>query len=172
VLDVYSYVGSFGLAAARGGAREVICIDSSPVATAQAAVLAKHHGFEDRMSFVRDDVRKALPRLAQEAQRFDLVVLDPPKLAPTSRHLERALGAYRRANALALRLLAPDGVLVTCSCSAALGVEELERVVALAARDADRDATIFARGDQAADHPVPAAFPQGRYLKALFVHAR
>jgi 23S rRNA (cytosine1962-C5)-methyltransferase len=98
-----------------------------------------------------------------------MVVLDPPKLAPTARHLQQSLPAYEGLNTAALRLVATGGVLVTCSCSAALGVDELLRVVATAARRAHRQVRLLSIGHQAADHPTPPAFAQGRYLTCAFV---
>ncbi len=167
VLDAFCYVGSFGLAAARGGAREVLGIDQAPRLVALAAEHAHAHGLGDRVRFARADLRKALRRMAQEGERFDLVVLDPPKLVPSQRHRERGKQLYRRLNAAAISLLNPGGLLFTCSCSAAMTPSLFRRTVALAARDAGRRAIWLEDGGQGADHPVPLAFPEGRYLKRL-----
>ncbi|WP_240481214.1 class I SAM-dependent rRNA methyltransferase [Sandaracinus amylolyticus] len=168
VLDLYSFVGAFAMFAARGGAQSVIAVDSSPVAIATASRLAHHHGMSDRITFERADARHRMEELARKKERFDLVVLDPPKLAPTVKHLERARGAYRRLNADAARVTERDGVLVSCSCSAAMTPDELVRVATMGARDAGRDLTLLHMGEQGPDHPVPAAFAEGRYLKAAF----
>jgi 23S rRNA (cytosine1962-C5)-methyltransferase len=168
VLDVFAFVGAFGMAAARGGAAEVTCLESSPTAVAAGAVLARKNGLAERIQHLRADVKKALPELAREGRRYDLVVCDPPKLVPTVRHLERGRGAYRKLNANALRLTQPGSIFVTCSCSAALAEAELLKVVALAARDADRRLALFHLGSQGPDHPTPPGFPQGRYLKTAF----
>lgn len=169
VLDLYAYVGSFALAAARGGAIEVQAFDSSAGAIAQGASIAAANGLGARIAFARADVRRLLGELAGAGKHFDMVIVDPPKLAPSARHLPKARTAYRKLNAGAIRLLGDGGVLVSCSCSAAMTPEELMRTVALAARDADRDATLLHMGQQGMDHPVPAAFPEGRYLKCALV---
>lgn len=168
VLDLYSFVGAFAMFAARGGARSVLAVDSSPVAIAVASRLAHHHGMSDRVRFERADARARMAELARQKERFDLVVLDPPKLAPTVKHLERARGAYRKLNADAARLVERDGILASCSCSAAMTPDELVRTATMGARDAGRDLTLLHLGEQGPDHPVPAAFSEGRYLKCAF----
>jgi 23S rRNA (cytosine1962-C5)-methyltransferase len=169
VLDAYSYVGAFALAAARGGAERVVAIDSAAPVIATAARLAHHHGFDGRIELLRADLKKELYQRAQNGERFDVVVVDPPRLAPTSKHLPAGQRAYRRLNGVALKLVEPGGVLVSCSCSAAMTPDRFLRTLALAARDANRTATLLWLGQQAPDHPVPTAFPEGRYLKAAFV---
>jgi 23S rRNA (cytosine1962-C5)-methyltransferase len=167
VLDLYTYAGAFALAAARGGAREVEAVDRSGPALAVGGRAAARHGLDVRFS--RADIKRLLPELAARGERYDIVVLDPPKLAPTRRHLQRAEGAYRRLNAAALKLVADGGLLLTCSCSAALRPDHFTRLLARAGRDAQRQVTLLAIGEQAMDHPVPVAFPEGRYLKSLFL---
>ncbi|MFO0695647.1 MAG: class I SAM-dependent rRNA methyltransferase [Polyangiales bacterium] len=169
VLDAYCFVGGFGLGAARGGASEVVCLDSSATAIAQGAAIAKHNGLENVLKFVRDDVKNALPDLARKGEEFDIVVVDPPKLAKTVRDLEGARRAYRRLNANALALVAPGGLLVSCSCSSAMRADDLVRTCTMAAQDAKRELVLLGVGEQAPDHPVPSAFEQGRYLKAAFL---
>lgn len=169
VLDACSYLGGFALAAARGGAAAVVAVDRSEAVLAAAAEIAAANGLGERIAWRPGDVRRDLGRWADAGERFDLVVLDPPKLAPTARHLDRARPAYEGLNAAALRLVAPGGVLATCSCSAAVGPEDLLRVVAVAARRMGRTATVLAIGGQAPDHPTPAAFPEGRYLTCAFL---
>jgi 23S rRNA (cytosine1962-C5)-methyltransferase len=171
VLDLYSYVGAFSLAAARGGATESLAFDSSAVVVAEGAAIARNNGLADRIRFARGDVKNVLGELIKERQRFDLVIVDPPKLAPSVKHLARAQTAYRRLNARALELLERGGLLVSCSCSAAMRADDLVRVLTLAARDAARDLTLLHVGQQGMDHPVPAAFPEGRYLKCAVVRA-
>ncbi len=171
VLDLYSYVGAFSLAAARGGAREALAFDSSAAVIAQGAAIASANGLGDRVRFAHGDVRNVLGKLIQERERFDLVVVDPPKLAPTVRHLTRAQAAYRRLNARALEVLERGGILVSCSCSGALRPDDLLRTLTLAARDAARELTLLHMGQQGMDHPVPAAFPEGRYLKCAVLRA-
>jgi 23S rRNA (cytosine1962-C5)-methyltransferase len=169
VLDAYSYVGPFALAAARGGADRVVAVDSSAPVVATAAQLARHHGLDGRMDFQRADLKKELYARVRAKERFDLVVVDPPRLAPTSKHLPAGERAYRRLNSLAAQLVEPGGVLVSCSCSAAMTPDRFLRTLAMAARDAHRTATLLWLGSQAPDHPVPTAFPEGRYLKAAFL---
>lgn len=166
VLDAYSFVGGFGLAAARGGASEVICVDSSATAVAAGSAIAHANSLD--LTFRREDVRKALQEMTKRHERFDIVIVDPPKLVPTRRHLDKGLRAYAALNTAAMRLVGPGGLFVSCSCSAAVRTEELCRVVAKAAADSHRRADVFYEGTQAADHPTPAAFPEGRYLDAVF----
>lgn len=169
VLDACSYLGGFALAAARGDASGVVAVDRSEAVLAAAGEGAAANGLGGRIEWRLADVRRDLGVWADAGERFELVVLDPPKLAPTARHLDRARPAYEGLNAAALRLVAPGGVLVTCSCSAALGAEELLRLVAGAARRVGRRASVLAIGGQAPDHPTPVAFPEGRYLTCAFL---
>ncbi|MGE0787023.1 MAG: class I SAM-dependent rRNA methyltransferase [Sandaracinaceae bacterium] len=168
-LDLYSYVGSFALAAARGGAVSVESYDSSASAIAQGASIAAVNGFADKIRLAHGDARRVLSRLQQSKARFDLAIVDPPKLAPSIRHLRRAKSAYRKLNAMVFGLMERGGIVVSCSCSAALRGEELLRILSLSARDARREVRLLWMGQQGMDHPVPAAFPEGRYLKAAFV---
>ncbi|HEV8239751.1 MAG TPA: class I SAM-dependent rRNA methyltransferase [Thermoanaerobaculia bacterium] len=169
VLDVCTYLGGFALAAARGGAASVVGVDRAAPLLQAAAAVAARNGIGDRITWRQGDARRDLAAWAAAGERWDLVVLDPPKLAPTAKHLQQALTAYEGLNAAALRLVAPGGVLATCSCSAAFGPEELLRVVAASARRAHRQTRLLAMGHQAADHPTPPAFAQGRYLTCAFV---
>jgi 23S rRNA (cytosine1962-C5)-methyltransferase len=171
VLDAFSYVGAFSLAAARGGAEKVTALDASAAAIAAGAMIAQHAGLAGRIDFVRADVKRALPEMVQRGERFDVVIVDPPKLAPTARHLDQGRKAYRRLNATAVKLLAPGGLLVSCSCSAAIRPGEFLRTVGMAAREAGREVTLVHLGEQGPDHPVPASFPEGRYLKSAFLRA-
>ncbi|MCB9591862.1 MAG: class I SAM-dependent rRNA methyltransferase [Sandaracinaceae bacterium] len=169
VLDLYSYVGPFALAAARGGASAVHAFEKNAAVVSEAAVIAAKNGLGDKIDFARQDVKNALTKLAQDGERYDLAIVDPPKLAPTARHLERARSAYRRLNGQVMGLMKPGGIVASCSCSAAMRPEELIRALALAARDVGRSARLLHLGQQGMDHPVPAAFPEGRYLKCAFV---
>ncbi len=166
VVDAYSFVGTFALAAARGGAAKVTAIDESAVALAAGAEIARQNGVADRVDFVRKDARRALDELGA-AGGAELVVCDPPKLAPSRGARDGALGAYRKLAALAASATVPDGLLVFCSCSGAVGMDALTRAVALGGRDAGREIVILERHFQGADHPVPAAFPEGLYLKSV-----
>jgi 23S rRNA (cytosine1962-C5)-methyltransferase len=169
VLDVCCYVGAFTLAAARGGAREVLAIDRSEGALALAQAGVERAGCAARVRFERADVKKALPELVAQGARFDVVVLDPPKLAHSARQLERARSIYRLWNSQALSLCEPGGLLVSCSCSGAMQPPDFLRTLALAAAEVGREVSLIALGEQAPDHPTPAAFQEGRYLKAAFL---
>jgi 23S rRNA (cytosine1962-C5)-methyltransferase len=169
VLDVCCYVGAFSLAAARGGAREVLGIDRSEGALALAQAGLERAGVADRVRLERRDIKKALPELMAERARFDVVVFDPPKLAHSARQLDRARTTYRLWNSQAMSLCERGGVLVTCSCSGAMQPTDFLRTIALAAADVGREVSLLAMGEQAPDHPTPAAFQEGRYLKAAFL---
>ncbi len=164
VLDAYSYVGSFAMAAARGGASVVTAVDESAVAIEVAAAIAAENGLADRVAFVRGDARHFL----REARgRYDLVVCDPPRLAPTRGVREQALVAYAKLAEVASSAVQPGGHLVFCSCSAAVDLGALTRALAIGAQHANVTALVLERHFQGADHPVSAAFPEGLYLKAL-----
>jgi 23S rRNA (cytosine1962-C5)-methyltransferase len=162
VLDAYSFVGSIGLAAARGGASEVLCVDSSAPALEVGAHLAAHNGLA--LGWRRGDAAEVLDGFAGE---WDLVVSDPPKLATSRAGRERALKALRRVARASVRAAKRGGLVSLSSCSAALGQRELERALALGARDLGRSAYVLERLFQGPDHPVPAAFPEGLYLSTL-----
>jgi 23S rRNA (cytosine1962-C5)-methyltransferase len=164
VLDAYSYIGAFGLAAARGGASEVVCVDESAVAIEVGAEQARHNGFEKIVSFQRGDARRTM----QEAHAsFDLTIVDPPRLAPTRGAREQALVMYAKLAELGCRATKPGGLVVVCSCSAAVDLFALTRALATGAVRANVHATIVERAFQGVDHPVPAAFTEGLYLKAI-----
>jgi 23S rRNA (cytosine1962-C5)-methyltransferase len=164
VLDAYAYVGAFAIAAARGGAREVVAVDESALAVEVGAECASLNGVGDRVRFAREDARRAL---AEAKGAFDLVIADPPRLAPNRGAREQALVAYARLAENACRATRPGGILVLCSCSAAIDLAALTRALAIGAMRANLQAIVLERWFQGADHPVPAAFGEGLYLKAL-----
>jgi 23S rRNA (cytosine1962-C5)-methyltransferase len=166
VLDLYTYVGAFALFAARGGAQTVVAVDSAIAAITNGARTAHRHGFASRVTFERADAKDEMERLHRRHETFDLVILDPPKLAPSIKHLDRARMLYRKLNADAARLVAPGGYLLSCSCSGAMELGDFKRTAVLGARDANRDLVLVRTGEQGVDHPSPAAFPEARYLKA------
>jgi 23S rRNA (cytosine1962-C5)-methyltransferase len=172
VLDLCCYVGAFSLAALRGGAREVLALDRSQHALELARAAVERYGSADRVRFERQELKAALPELGTRGERFDVVVLDPPKLAHSARHLDRARATYRLWNRQALALCAPESLLVTCSCSGAMQPNDFLRTLALAAADAGREIRLLHNGEQAGDHPTPAAFQEGRYLKAAFLRVQ
>jgi 23S rRNA (cytosine1962-C5)-methyltransferase len=171
-LDCFTYTGGFALSLARGGAKSVIAIDSSSDALAAARTNAALNGLGDdrgAIEWLEADVFKHLRQFRDRARTFDLIVLDPPKLAPTAQHVERAARAYKDINLLAFKLLSPGGLLATFSCSGAIGIELFQKIVAGAAVDAKVDARVIARLGPSSDHPVLLAFPEGDYLKGLLV---
>ncbi|MES2938845.1 MAG: class I SAM-dependent methyltransferase [Pseudomonadota bacterium] len=170
VLNCYCYTGGFTVAALAGGAGEVLSIDSSGPALERARANVALNGFDTgRAQFLDADVNATLRRFIAEGQAFDAIVLDPPKLAPTALHAERAARAYKDINRLALQLLAPGGVLFTYSCSGGIDPELFHKIVASAGADAGVDGYIAGRLGAAPDHPMTLAFPEGEYLKGLIV---
>jgi 23S rRNA (cytosine1962-C5)-methyltransferase len=166
VLDAFCYTGGFGLHAAQAGAREVLGVDVSEPALALARENARLNGFSN-LSFVRADVFTQLDALQQAGERFGLIVLDPPKFARARNALEEALRGYRRLQTLALRLLEPDGFLVTCCCSGLITVSMLDDLLAQLAAEERRDVQILEHRGQAPDHPVSAVCPESNYLKCI-----
>jgi 23S rRNA (cytosine1962-C5)-methyltransferase len=166
VLDVFSYVGAWGVRAAHHGAHEVTCVDSSGAALELAASNAQRN----RVKLVtrKGDAFDVLEEFAKEGARFDVVIVDPPAFAKRKKDLPKALAAYKRLNQLAIQVLAAEGILVSCSCSFHVSAEELQDAIAKAARGAGKHVQILEMGSQAPDHPVHPAIPETRYLKAYF----
>ena len=169
VLNCFCYTGGFSLQALAGGAKSVISIDSSGPALATAARnMALNPQLDaSRAEWREDDVFQALRNLKAEGRKFDLIILDPPKFAPSAAHAERAARAYKDINLLGFRLLNPGGILMTYSCSGGIGLEMFQKIVASAASDVGIDARILHRLSAAPDHPVGLAVPEGEYLKGL-----
>ncbi|MBL8386350.1 MAG: class I SAM-dependent methyltransferase [Burkholderiales bacterium] len=169
-LNVFCYTGAFSLALAAGGARAVLSIDSSGAALDLARANAAASGLDPAVFEWREaDAFAALRELRDQSRRFDLVVLDPPKFAPTPASVERAARAYKDINLLGMKLLRPGGRLFTFSCSGGVSAELFQKIVAGAAQDAGCDAVIARRLWAAPDHPVRLAFPEGEYLKGLLL---
>jgi 23S rRNA (cytosine1962-C5)-methyltransferase len=169
VLDVFSYLGAWAVRAARSGASEVLCVDSSSSALELAARNGELNGVA--VSTRKGDAFDVLEALAKEGSRFDVVIVDPPAFAKRRKDLPKAQAAYKRLNQLAMMLLSDDGILVSCSCSYHLSAEDLQDAIAKAARAADKHLQILEFGGQAPDHPVHPAIPETRYLKAYFCRA-
>jgi 23S rRNA (cytosine1962-C5)-methyltransferase len=170
VLDGFCYTGGFSIAALAGGAKRVTAIESSGAALEVAKEnLAANPLDPSRIDFQQGDVFEKLRRLRDQNAKFDLVVLDPPKFAPTAAQVKKAARAYKDINLWALKLLAPGGLLATFSCSGSVSAELFQSIVAGAALDAGVDARIIERFTAAADHPVALPFPEGEYLKGLLV---
>jgi 23S rRNA (cytosine1962-C5)-methyltransferase len=166
VLDVFSYVGAWGVRAAHLGAREVICVDSSAAALDLATANAERNRV--KLTTRKGDAFDVLEELARHGERFDLVIIDPPAFAKRKKDLPKALAAYKRLNQLAIQVTAAEGILVSCSCSFHVSAEELQDAIAKAARGAEKHLQILEMGSQAPDHPVHPAIPETRYLKAYF----
>jgi len=170
VLNCFCYTGGFSLAALRGGATSVTSIDSSGEALKIAANNVTLNGFDPaRATWLDADVFKSLREFRAEGRQFDLIVLDPPKFAPSAQHIDRAARAYKEINLVGMQLLRPGGLLFTYSCSGAISMELFQKIVAGAATDARSDARILRRLSAGTDHPMSAAFPEGEYLKGLLL---
>jgi 23S rRNA (cytosine1962-C5)-methyltransferase len=171
VLNCFCYTAGFSLQALAGGAASVLSIDSSGPALAQGqANLALNPELPaERAQWQEADVFQALRDFRKAGRLFDLIVLDPPKFAPSAAHAESAARAYKDINLLGFRLLNPGGLLMTYSCSGGVGLELFQKIIAEAAHDAGRQARIVRRLAGAADHPIALNFPEGEYLKGLLV---
>jgi len=169
VLDCFSYVGGFGIQAARGGAHSVLCLDSSEGALERVVGNARLNDVSDRVEVRRGDVFDALRALRGEERRFELVVVDPPAFIRRRKDRKQGMEAYRRLNRRAMQVLADGGLLLSASCSFHLGAEEHQSMVAGAAGDLGRWIQILERGHQAADHPIHPALAESEYLKAILV---
>jgi 23S rRNA G2069 N7-methylase RlmK/C1962 C5-methylase RlmI len=177
VLDLYCYSGGFGINAALAGAASVTSVDSSQPSLAMASVNAAVNGVQDKISFVQDDVPRFLRGAIEEHKQWDVVVLDPPKLAPSAKPaaLDRAASAYRKINGLALQVVKPGGILMTCTCSAAMSKDREVFVsnVRRAALHVGREITLLQISGAAADHPIDLSEAgHGGYLTACLFSVR
>jgi 23S rRNA (cytosine1962-C5)-methyltransferase len=171
VLDCFCYTGGFTVNALAGGAQSVLSIDSS----ADALALAKENiALNDlpieKTNFLEGDVFQLLRKFRDENRSFDMIILDPPKFAPTAAQAERAARGYKDINLLAFKLLRPGGILVTFSCSGGIDVALFQKIIAGSALDASVDAQIVEHLSQGPDHPVSLHFPEGAYLKGLICY--
>jgi 23S rRNA (cytosine1962-C5)-methyltransferase len=170
VLDCFAYSGGFTLAALKGEARSVTTLDSSFEALNLAGENLRLNGFDPRMiEWVEADAFQTLRKFRDQNRKFDLIVLDPPKFAPTAAQAGRAARGYKDINLLAFKLLNPGGILVTFSCSGGIAEDLFQKIVAGAALDAGVEARIIKRLHQASDHPVALNFPEGAYLKGFAI---
>ena len=173
VLNTYCYTGGFTLAALAGGAQQVLSVDSSAPALQRVQAHVQMNGFElSRSTCLDADVNATLRELLQAGRRFDAIVLDPPKFAPSAAHAERAARAYKDINRLAFLLLNPGGLLLSFSCSGGISADLFHKIVAGAALDAGVDGAILQRLEGACDHPTTMVFPEGEYLKGLAILKR
>lgn len=170
VLDGFCYTGGFAIAALAGGASRVLAVESSvPALEVARENLSANPLDASKIEFEQADVFAHLRTLRDRNAKFGLVVLDPPKFAPTAAQAKNAARAYKDINLLALKLLAPGGLLATFSCSGGVSAELFQSIVAGAALDAGAQAKIIGRFHAAADHPVALEFPEGDYLKGLLL---
>jgi 23S rRNA (cytosine1962-C5)-methyltransferase len=170
VLDAFCYSGGFGLHASKAGAAEVLGVDASEPALELARRNARMNELTN-ISFDNADVFKHLADLVTVRRQFDVVILDPPKFARNRAAVPEALKGYRRIHQLALRLLAKDGVLVSCCCTGLIALEELEDVIGQVAVEAKRDLQIVARRGPAPDHPIAITCRETGYLKCVISRA-
>ena len=168
ILNCFSYTGGFSVYAKAGGASEVISVDSSSLALYLAKENHLLNDFPiDESSFVEADVFQYLRLLRDKNEHYDVIILDPPKFAPTSAQAQKAARGYKDINLLAFKLLNPGGILLTFSCSGGVSAELFQKIVASAAQDAQVNASIVDYLHQGSDHPVSLNFPEGTYLKGL-----
>ena len=169
VLDVFSYVGGWGVQAAASGASEVLCVDSSGPALEQVARNAELNGVHEQVAIAEADAFDALAALKADGEQFDVVILDPPAFIKKRKDIPNGERAYARLNREAMRLLGRDGLLLSASCSMHLAPERLVDVVRGSVRHQDRHGQIIFQGHQGPDHPVHPAIAETAYLKALGV---
>lgn len=169
VLDVFAYCGAWGVLAAREGARDVVCLDSSETALEYVHRNAQANGVADTVQTLHADAFAGMKELIGAGERFDVVIIDPPAFIKRRKDLKNGIAGYHAINELALRLVAPGGILVSASCSMHLPADQLLDVVRSSARHIDRFVQVFASEGQAEDHPVHPAIPETRYLKSWFV---
>ena len=169
VLDLFSYVGGWGVQAAASGASEVLCVDSSAAALERVAENAALNGLHERVSVGEGDAFEALAALKADGEEFDVVILDPPAFIKKRKDMANGERAYGKLNRDAIRLLGRDGLLLSASCSMHLAPERLMDVVRGAVRHQDRHGQVIFQGHQGPDHPVHPAIPETSYLKALGV---
>jgi len=170
VLDCFCYSGGFTLNSLKAGASEVVSVDSSALAIETLEKNVAENGFEpSRHKAILSDVNKQLRKFVDEGEKFDLIVLDPPKYAPSRSALERASRAYKDLNRRGLMLLNSGGLLATFSCSGAMDMDTFKQVLAWAALDAGKEIQFIRQFHQPEDHPVRASFPEGEYLKGLLI---
>ena len=169
VLDLFSYIGGWGVQAAAFGASEVFCVDASAFALDGVERNATLNGFAEKVTCVEGDVFAALRELKSAEERFDVVIADPPAFIKRKKDIKNGEAAYRRLNETAMRLLNKDGILVSASCSMHLEEDNLQNILLTSARHLDRNIQLLERGAQGPDHPVHPAIHETRYIKSLTV---
>ena len=168
VLDMFSYVGAWGVRAAARGAREVWCVDSSAAALEHTMANATLNRVEDRVRTEAGDAFEIFKSLREARERFDVVIVDPPAFIKRRKDFKEGALAYRRLNEMAMQVLERDGLLISCSCSQLLSRDVLVQTLLQGSRHLDRNLVILEQGRQGPDHPVLPAIPETDYLKAIF----
>lgn len=168
LLDCFSYTGGFTLNALKSGAASVVSVDSSALAIETLKKNIELNKLDaHKHSAIQSDVNKQLRALREQGEKFDIIVLDPPKYAPSRSALDKAARAYKDLNRLGMLLLESGGLLATFSCSGAMDIDTFKQVLAWAALDAGKEVQFIYQFCQPEDHPVRASFPEGEYLKGL-----
>jgi len=169
VLDVFSYLGAWGIQAAKWGAEHVTCVDSSPLSTHWIQENARLNQVEEKVQVYCDDAFVALKNLKQAEEKFSVIILDPPAFVKKQKDKKEGFIAYQRINEAALKLLEPNGILISCSCSMHMEYDDLIQAVRRASLRTNCELQILERGHQAPDHPVHIAIPETDYLKMVIL---
>ncbi len=170
VLDVFSYLGGWGVQAAAAGAAQVHCVEASAAAAEFIRDNAILNNVDARLTVEVEEAFTALKKLRESSQRFDVVILDPPAFARRRKDLRQGMEAYQRLNTLAMQVLNDDGIVISASCSSHVTAADFRNVVRQAGLKAQCSLQILEQGHQAPDHPVHPAIPETEYLKTLFLH--
>lgn len=168
VLDVFSYLGGWGIEAAVAGAKEVTCVDASTFALDGVDRNAELNGVAEKVITIEGNAFDVLKALATEAHKYDVVIVDPPAFVKRKKDFKAGADGYRRINELAMRLLNTDGILVSASCSHHMSRDALLQQIQLASRHIDRNIPMFDQGHQGPDHPIHPAIPETEYIKTFF----
>lgn len=168
VLDIFSYIGGWGVQAAAAGADEVMCIDVSSNALDRVHANGELNGISEKLACLEGDAFEAMKALREARERFDVIILDPPAFIKRKKDIKEGTNAYRRANQMAMQLLSKDGILISGSCSHHLSRDSLQNTMHKAASHLDRNLQLLEQGHQGPDHPVHPAIPETDYLKAIF----
>jgi len=169
VLDVFSYVGGWGIQAVLAGADSALCVDSSARAIEAVSANAKLNGVEQKVTAEKEDVFEMLRQLRADREKFDVVIIDPPAFIKRKKDVAEGLKGYHRLNRMAMQVLAKDGMLISCSCSYHLQQDKLREILLGASRHIDRFSQIIEHGQQGPDHPVHPGIPETEYLKAEYL---
>lgn len=169
VLDVFSYLGGWAIQAAVFGAKQVDCVETSAFACDYIKRNATLNKVEDKVNVICDDAFDAMKALIQQKKQYDVIILDPPAFVKKLKDRKEGIIAYQRTNELALRLLKPGGILISCSCSMHVSETDLIEIIRRAAYRTQNSVQLLERGHQGPDHPLHVSIPETEYLKAMFV---